>query len=172
MIKLSSTDQRVVDLFNSYHARVKTRSNLYKNGKNMITVGLTAELLDYANAAAGHSGFASSARPVGIRVTVADSDVAIKKIFESPESLAKFINSSECNAAEYIARIKERDSKVSNKPGKNAVTIDVRLIKDAFYDLGYDFSIIQELRKIYGVDTVKTAWDNLQVTEFQLRFGL
>jgi len=170
--KLTSTDPRIVDLFKSYHRRVKSRPQLFNNSNSMITVGLSADLLDYANAAAGHSGFAASARPVGIRVTVSDSTKSLKDIFSSCESLAEFINSSECNAAEYIARIRDRDSKVSNKPGKNAITIDIRPIKDAFYDLGYNFDLIQKLKNTYGTDTVKRDWDNLQVTEFQLRYAV
>jgi hypothetical protein len=166
--KLTANDPHVVELFNSYHERVKTRPNLFNNG-NMITVGLTPELLDYANAAAGHSGLGNGARPVGIRVTVGDATKALKDIFSSCESLAKFINSSECNAAEYIARIHERHAA---KPTKNAILIDTRMIKDAFYEVGYDFSLIQKLKNAYGADTVKRDWDNLQVTEFQLRYAI
>lgn len=167
--KLTSTNQYVVELFNSYHERIKTRPSLYNNG-SMITVGLPAELLDYANAAAGHSGFGAGARPVGIRIITDQPAKMLAKIFESCESLAKFINSSECNAAEYIARVRDNHAKLSNKPGPNAILIDTRNIKDAFYDIGYDFGMIKNLRAIYGTDTVTHDWNHLQVSEFQLRY--
>lgn len=168
MTKLTANNPYVIQLFNTYHERIKTRPHLFNNG-NMITVGLPAELLDYANAAAGHSGFGSGARPVGIRVTVDDSTKALKDIFSSCDSLVKFINASECNAAEYIQRVRER---YSSKPSANAITIDTRMVKDVFYEVGYDFATIQKLREVFGADTVKRDWDNLQVTEFQLRYAI
>jgi hypothetical protein len=75
----------------------------------MIQVWLPRDLLDYANAAAGSSG----ERPVGIRVkgfrSVDQAADEVVRIFDTPENLARFINSSECDYQQYHAeRLKRR----------------------------------------------------------------
>ena len=61
----------------------------------MITVVLPKDLLEYSNASAGHSGFGSGARPVGIRRKVRNSEQALAAIFASEDSLTRFILESE-----------------------------------------------------------------------------
>ena len=91
-----------------YHNTVKTRPDLYRGNDTVITVVLPKELLDYSNAAAGHSGFGAGARPVGIRRVVRNSEQALAEIFADVNSLAKFIESSEKDGREYVEQVRER----------------------------------------------------------------
>jgi hypothetical protein len=104
---LTSTDPRVVSFYNNVNGN-KTDKNgnfigsaksttgyLYVTANNSVQIVLPDSLLDYANAA---SGTMSGQRPVGIRVGSFPSALSaaneVSRIFASPESLAKFINSS------------------------------------------------------------------------------
>jgi hypothetical protein len=176
--KLSGTDPRVVSFFNNVNGN-KTDKNgrlvgsaksttgyLYVTANNSVQIVLPNSLLDYANAA---SGTMSGQRPVGIRAggfnTAESAADEVSRIFASPESLAKFINSSECDAPAYNPDLtRDKKSVVS--------MIDFRPVKDAFYDAGYSFSIIESLRKAFGKSTVAHDWSVLTVTEFELRYGL
>jgi len=93
-----------------YHDSVKTRPDLYRNGDTLITVVLPRDLLDYSNAAAGHSGFGSGARPVGIRRQVRNSQRALAEIFATEQSLAQFIESSERDGPAYVEEVRRRHS--------------------------------------------------------------
>jgi hypothetical protein len=74
----------------------------------MIQVWLPRDLLDYANAAAGSSG----ERPVGIRAkgfsSVDQAADEVVRIFDTPENLARFINSSEADYQQYHAERAQR----------------------------------------------------------------
>jgi hypothetical protein len=177
---ITSTDTRIVSFFNDINGRVRdeqgrfvgsaksTTGYLYVTANNCVQIVLPDTLLDYANAA---SGTMSGMRPVGIRLSVSFNTAEqaadeVVKIFNSPESLAKFINTSECDAPEYVPN--------ASKPTKSvkSVLIDERFIKDAFYDAGYDFDTIIQLRKLFGTDTVAHDWKYLTINEFQLRYNL
>ena len=115
---LTATDQRVINFYTFINAKPRNSDGyfvgsaqnqtnlLYVMGGNspMIQVWLPADLLDYANAAAGSSG----ERAVGIRVggfaSVKAAADEIQRIFSSPENLARFISSSECDYHEYVER--------------------------------------------------------------------
>ena len=103
----------VQDFYRHYHESVVKRPDLYKNGDTMITVVLPSTLLEYSNAAAGHSGFGSGARAVGIRRQVRDSSKALADIFESVESLTKFIETSECDGPAYVEQVRLRHAERS-----------------------------------------------------------
>ena len=158
----------VEEFYNTYHAKVQARPDLFVNDPYVLTVTLPDYLLDFANASAGHSGFGSGARAVGIRKTTSDSRKARDEAFSSIEALAKFIQSSECNAAEYILRVKERHFK------KAGVQTDDRLVatnKDVVADK-HGKQIFIQLSKVFGRDVVQRSIDTLTVNEFELRFGL
>ena len=78
-------DQRVIDFYNRYQTRKQSYPSLYESGKESINVILPNNLLEYANAAAGHSGFGAGARARGIRRQVNNSAVALSQIFSSPQ---------------------------------------------------------------------------------------
>jgi hypothetical protein len=91
-----------------YQESVETRPDLYRNGDDMITVVLPKDLLEYSNASAGHSGFGSGARPVGIRRKVRNSEQALAAIFASEDSLGRFILESERDGPAMVEEIKRR----------------------------------------------------------------
>ena len=91
-----------------YHESIKTRPDLYRNNDHVITVVLPKDLLDYSNAAAGHSGFGSGARPVGIRRQVRNSEQALAEIFATEQSLAKFIGESEKDGPAYVEEVRRK----------------------------------------------------------------
>jgi hypothetical protein len=165
MTTLTSTDSRVVSFFNHYKETSKKRPSLY-TAANAVVVTLPADLLDYANAAAGHSGFGSGARPVGIRKTVDNSGRVISQIFESVESLTKFINSSECNAHEYIETVRARHLGKSVKP-----TTDNRPANEVFFEK-YTTNDAKALQAKFGRDMVISDFNTLTINEFELRYGL
>jgi hypothetical protein len=165
MTTLTSTDPRVVSFFNHYVEASKKRPTLYTASKSVV-VTLPGDLLDYANAAAGHSGFGAGARPVGIRKTFDNSATAIKKIFESTESLARFINSSECNAHEYIETVKAKHNAKSTKSAT-----DDRPAIDAFFEK-YTINDAKSLQVKFGREMVISDFNALTINEFELRYGL
>jgi len=98
----------VASFHKHYTDSVKKNPDLYRNGTDMITVVLPKNLLDYSNASAGHSGFGSGARPVGIRRKVRNSEQALAQIFADVNSLAKFISESECDGPAMVAEIQRK----------------------------------------------------------------
>jgi hypothetical protein len=105
--------QAVKDFFEHYHRSITKNPDLYRNGGDMITVVLPKELLDYSNAAAGHSGFGSGARPVGIRRKVRNAERELAEIFQSVDSLQKFIESSERDGPAYVEEVRRRHAEKS-----------------------------------------------------------
>ena len=152
---------RVTEFWESYKTKSATNPDLYISG-NSLNVILPNNLLEYANAAAGHSGFGAGARARGIRRSVDNAQQAIKDIFETPETLAKFLDSSEKNADAYVEGIRARDL---------GTATDERSANDAWSDL-YATHDIKTLASVFGRDTVIEARKLLTVNEFELRFGL
>lgn len=125
-----------------------------------IQVWLPPELLDYANAAAGTSG----KRAVGIRVTgfssVTRAAEEISRIFSSPDALACFINTSECD---YTGSTNRLPAKII-MPANPATT-------DEFWNR-YNRDTLQNLIAKYGRKTVQQAYNTLTMSEFEAMFEL
>jgi hypothetical protein len=138
---------------------------LYVTGNAHVQVVLPIELIDYANAASGNM----PGRPVGIRTaaynTIQDAADAVAAIFESPETLAKFIRSSECDA-EFDPVAYE----TAKRRGLVRTFTDERPANDAWTEL-YQKWNMKELAERFGRDTVIQARKLLTVNEFELRFG-
>jgi len=100
--------QAVASFHKHYTESIKKNPDLYRNGDQLITVVLPKDLLDYSNASAGHSGFGSGARPVGIRRKVRNAEQALAQIFASVDSLSKFIEESECDGPAMVEEIKRK----------------------------------------------------------------
>lgn len=91
-----------------YHSKVVKSPDLYRSGDHAVDVILPNDLLEYANAASGHSGFGSGARARGIRRECRNSTAFLAEIFATPESLARFLDASEKNAEAYIETVRAR----------------------------------------------------------------
>ena len=102
---------RVAAFQRHYQQKVVKSPDLYRSGDHAVDVILPNDLLEYANAASGHSGFGSGARARGIRRECRNSSSFLAEIFASPESLARFLESSEKNAEAYIQTVRERHLK-------------------------------------------------------------
>ena len=159
--------QRVTDFFNHYHSKRLTHPNLYISG-NSINVILPNNLLEYANAAAGHSGFGAGARARGIRRSVDNPVQALAQIFESTQTLAAFLESSECNADEYVETVRRRH--LGMKP-KYRVNTDERSADSAFKDILARVNI-NDLVKRFGKEDLLRSRKCLTVNEFELRYGI
>lgn len=172
---VTANDPRVISFFDRYHAKVKTRPNLYTNkrdGNKGILVPLPRDLIDYAERTAGHHGFGQSAMPVGICRKVSDSKQALNDIFSSTNSLAKFINSSACDADVYIQEIRNRAprSKIAKKLVTHSATDD-RMVKDVFFEK-YTTNDAKALQVKFGREMVISDFNVLTINEFELRYGL
>ena len=159
------------DMFNHYHKKIKTNPDLYTNARDKnyaVVVVLPKELLDWANRGAGHSGFAASARPVGIRKNFNDAKAALKDIFSSVESLERFIKTSECDAEEMMVEVRERHAKKAQ-----IITIDPldRPMSEFNIEALYGKGTIVMLRGKYP-KTVMDDYKNLTRGEFEGRYNL
>ena len=157
-------DQRIIDFYNRYQTRKQSYPTLYESGKEQINVILPNNLLEYANASAGHSGFGAGARARGIRRQVTNSAVALSQIFSSPESLLKFLESSEQNAEAYVESVKAKHLALAQ------VKVDPKA-SDEFWNR-YGKNELQDLVAKFGKATVQQAYTTLTITEFENMFGL
>lgn len=151
----------VTQFWEHYKIKSTTNPDFYISG-NSINVILPNNLLEYANAAAGHSGFGAGARARGIRRTVDNPKQALAEIFETPESLAKFLLSSECNAEAYVETIRKRHL---------GTATDDRPADAAFKDILAKVNI-QDLVARYGKEDLLRSRKTLTVNEFELRYGI
>lgn len=161
-------DLAVVEKFyNHYHTKKLSSPELYRNNDTMITVVLPQELIAYSNASAGHSGFGAGARAVGIRRSVSNSTKALAQIFESVESLAKFIGESECDGPAYVETVRQRHL-ASQTP------VDPKSLPAKSVDLNkaYGQGTIQTLLGKYKRDQVLGDYNTLSVGEFEERYNL
>ena len=165
----------VKSLFDRYHRKIETNPKFYTSARWGAVVVLPKELLGYANRLAGHSGFASTARPIGIRRPVADPVSYLKKVFNSVESLKAFIASSECDAEEYINEVKKRHA--SGLSYKKTVTkikkisTDNTPVNEVFFQK-YTMNDAKALQNKFGRDMVIREFNLLTINEFELRYGL
>lgn len=157
-------DQRVIDFYNRYQTRKQSYPSLYESGKESINVILPNNLLEYANAAAGHSGFGAGARARGIRCQVNNSAVALSQIFSSPESLLKFLESSEKNAEAYVEGVRAKHLSLPKVKAELKAS-------DEFWNR-YGKKELQMLVSKFGRDIVQQAYNSLSITEFETMFEL
>ena len=179
----------LVSFFNHYHSLSKRRPSLYKNDKTQITVVLPASMLEYANAAAGHSGFGAGARPVGIRREVEDSNQALNDIFSSVDSLRSFIESSECDyknvsiSSNSVIKRSSKSYKVSPVKGVNSTLslnrtkVDEKdLAKNMFFKVFPTSEggaiLMKSLVQQYGKEEVTNCWEKLTIDEFRIRYSI
>lgn len=169
MIKLTETQVRIAAEHRDYYLRRSAiRPTLYVTNDTTITVGLPNALLDFANRAAGHSGYNAGARAVGIRKTVSNAHVAIREIFNSVDSLVRFIESSECDY-EHPAGIGHVE--VTRKNIEKTPEIKFVPARAEFWGK-YNADTLKGLRVKYGTELVNTAMEKLTLTEMQNLFGM
>lgn len=108
-----------------YQEKSQKNPDLYRSGDHAVDVILPNDLLEYANAASGHSGFGSGARARGIRRECRNSTKFLAEIFASTDTLARFLESSEKNAEAYIETVRERHAQKAQP--KVAMTNDREL---------------------------------------------
>jgi hypothetical protein len=127
-----------------------------------IQVWLPADLLEYANASAGTSG----SRAVGIRVggfrSVEAAADEIVRIFSSPDNLARFINTSECDYT----------GPVNRKSKSMVITLPADPKASQGFWNKYNKEDMQALIAKHGRDRVQQAYNTLTMSEFESRFGL
>lgn len=157
-------DKRIVDFYERYNLRKQSYPSLYESGKDSINVILPNNLLEYANAAAGHSGFGAGARARGIRRQVRNSAVALSQIFSSPENLQLFLESSEKNAEAYVEGVRSKHLSMPK------VKVDPKAT-DEFWNR-YGKNELQYLCNSFGRVFVQQAFNTLTITEFENLFGL
>jgi hypothetical protein len=164
---------KVTDFFNHYHKKSISSPNLYvAHGNDAVNVILPNNLLEFANAAAGHSGFGSGARARGIRRSYVNAKSEIETIFSTVNTLADFLLSSECNAEEYVETVRMRHLGMkSTKKSKLYVVTDDRPADKNFAVL-YEKHDIKTIVKRFGRETCLQARKTLTINEFELRFGL
>lgn len=118
---------------------------------------LPQDLLEYANASSGTSGD----RPVGIRVwgfdTIDQAAEKISEIFESPETVAEFLNSSDCDYSAVRTG--------GPKPAKPTTALEMFWKK-------YNKQVAQALTKKYGLSQVRQAIETMTLVEFEQQFDL
>jgi hypothetical protein len=169
MTKLTDAQVRIAAQHRDYYLRRSAiRPSLYVTNDNTITVGLPIELLEFANRAAGHSGYNAGARAVGIRKTVSNANVAIRQIFDSVESLVRFIESSECD---YEYPVGAGDVKVARKAIEKAPEVKFVAAREEFWSK-FNADTLKGLRAKYGTELVNTAMEKLTLTEMQNLFGM
>jgi hypothetical protein len=170
---IQASDTRVVSWFNlvngydkDEHGRIKeknkcnTNGYLYVIGRNdsyKIQPWLPKALLEYANASSGTSGH----RPVGIRTgdfgTAEQASDEIGYIFSSPETIAEFLNKSECDyAGPSVNRAKAPAEPMANPTFWNT----------------YNKFVMSYLVKTHGRQSVEQAYKTLTMTEFEAQFGI
>lgn len=177
---LQSNDSRVVGFYNDVNGRARdcagrligstksTTGYLYVVGgpNPAVQVCLPMNLIDYANAASGNM---SGGRPVGIRSghfrSAEDAADYVSKIFSSPEELARFINTSECDATwtcsdENRAKFTPAVVDPLDAPVK---TINL----NELYGAGTMQTLMSKFAK-----TVRDDFASLTVREFQDRYNL
>lgn len=166
--------QAVFEMWARYHIKVKSNPSLYTNrrdGNKAVLIPLPKELLDFAERSAGHHGF-PTAVPVGINRKVDNATQALKEIFESPESLERFIRTSACDGWEYVSQINQGlIRRRLSKNVKTTSTTDDRPAREVYFTK-YTKDTTTALHSKFGREFVLREFDVLTINEFELRFGL
>lgn len=167
-----SSDPRIIDMFNHYHEKSKSDPLLYCYNPNSVNVYFPRTLIEFTDSRSGHSGFDYGMQPFGIRRYCANSAAAVAEIFESCESLAEFVNSSDCLGYETYANEYNREAKLRGLRelySKPSPTSD-KPVSEVFYKK-YTWDNMQLLLTKFG-NTVKHDWKVLTMNEFQMRYGI
>lgn len=175
----SSINMQVVKEWRQrYLERSASDPKFYHCGDNAINVGLPLELIEFSNASGGHSGYSSGARPTGIRYAVDNPARALAEIFESDESLAKFISGSDKSGPAYAqAKRQAYFQKHGVMPGikiaTNVTPINPknRMMRTVNINSEYGAGTLQTLLAKYP-NTVKGDYQTLTVGEFEVRYNL
>ena len=167
----------VKSMYDHYHAKIKSNPTLYTNqrdGNNAVVVTLPVELLDWANRGAGHSGFAGNARPVGIRKNCNHAPSFLAKTFSSVDNLAEFIQSSECDADEYIAEVRERHARKQGiNIAVNKTPVDPLDLPMSSYNMKALYGEEQRIAAMTKFSkTIVGDFKTLTRREFELRYNL
>ena len=172
---MSDFDNKVSDFFNDYHRKVKSNPDLYAKNEDHLTVVLPQTLLEYSNAAAGHSGFGSGARAVGIRLRSANPRLLRDKVMSSIGALTDFILSSDRSGPAYVNTVRARHLGTTKSKFVQMVTDD-RLIDSkggrSAMASKYGSQVFMQLGRKYGRETVNIDIDSLTIHEFETRYGL
>ena len=180
---MNTTTMNDVAEFRSHYLKAVAKNpSLYVNSNSMYTIVLPTELLEFAEAGAGHSGFGAGARPIGIRRHSDNAAKEVANIFSSDESLYKFIMASEKDykTQSFMNRVnnvrsskKQRTITVSGSTLKISVPMPNRSINE-------QKGVFEQMRKIYDIDGLYTKFGAEHVTnarrltpqEFVDHFGL
>ena len=170
---IQADDPRVVSWFNlvngyekDENGRIKEKNKCNTNGylyvigrsdSYKIQPWLPKDLLEYANASSGTSGN----RPVGIRTgdfgTAEQASDEIGYVFSSPETVAEFLNKSDCDyAGPSVRKEKEPAEPMANPTFWNT----------------YNKFVMSHLVKTHGRQSVEQAYKTLTMTEFETQFGI
>ena len=173
---LTGNDSRVISFYNFISGKPKNANGHYIGSKQnqtgllyviggdnpSIQVWLPVDLLDYANASAGTSG----SRAVGIRVGGFDSVESaadeIVRIFASPDTLARFISTSECDYT----------GPVNRRPKSVIISLPADPKASQGFWNKYNKDTMQSLITKFGRHSVQGAYNTLTMSEFETRFGL
>ena len=172
---MSDFDNKVSEFFNDYHRKVKSNPDLYAKNEDHLTVVLPQTLLEYSNAAAGHSGFGSGARAVGIRLRSANPRLLRDKVMSSIGALTDFILSSDRSGPAYVNTVRARHLGTTKSKFVQMVTDD-RLIDSkggrSAMASKYGSQVFMQLGRKYGREIVNIDIDSLTIHEFETRYGL
>lgn len=158
---------KVESFHRHYQAKVLKSPDLYRSGDHAVDVILPNDLLEYANAASGHSGFGSGARARGIRRECRNSTAFLAEIFASPESLARFLESSEKNAEAYIETVRARHA-LTAKPK----VVQANDPKEGFWSkyTKDDMAAIKAKNKDHKA--LVADFQTLSMAEFEVKYAL
>jgi hypothetical protein len=174
--KILSSDQRVIDWYNNYHAKKISNPSIYcvnsERSAPNILICVPQELTEYAESNAGHHGL-PEAIPVGMRRSASNPEAYVAAVFASTESVARFLNSSAADAPEYCATVRSRA-----KYTKEQLTIldlldsDVRIAFDKVYGQATANTVFAKLYAKFGKASVLSDYRVLTLNEFEMRYGL
>jgi hypothetical protein len=170
-------DTNRVAAFRQHYLRKSAKNpDLYRSGPRAVDVILPNDLLEYANAASGHSGFGAGARARGIRRECRDSAEFLREIFSSDQRLTEFLLSSEQNAEAYINEVRQRP-KGEPKPRAKKVTIAGRdpqttPAQGNLYDFFARDQIVAIAKSLGGAAEFQAQIQGITITEFSDRFGV
>jgi hypothetical protein len=172
-VMIQADDTRVISWFNlvngydkDENGRITEKNKCNTNGYLYVIQGgdgyriqpwLPKSLIEFANASSGTSG----GRPVGIRTGhFASAEQAadeISYIFSSPETIAEFLNKSECDYAGPSVKVLQEPAEPMANP--------------TFWNI-YNKFVMAYIVKKHGRADVEQAYQVLTMTEFETKYGL
>ncbi len=133
----------------------------YVIGATTIQIVLTPELFEFSEAAAGVMGY--GARPVGIRRTVADAHRAMDEIMATPDSLERFILTSDRSGPAHAESVRER----RNQPQKAAMAADER---GGFWDKYGKDEMARIKSRVKDLKQLTNDFRSMTMAEFEERY--